>query len=255
MKRRALILIAILILSVAFISCKGGNQKSGEAESADGGNAKILKTINHGEGVSTEYEYNDKKHLVRLVTTDLDIYGERNNGEKVEDITTITYSGNDIVSISDPYLGILGFERKGNTIAIIGGEALSVILTLDGEGNVIKKVTSVESDEGSEVLYEYSAGNLVKVIEVYSFATIVNDYTYDDRKSLFNCNTPKWFMQYYHSPSSSRNEFGASKNNIIGVRNEYGETMYSYEYDDDDYPVAVEYNGYHWGFNEFKYFE
>ena len=238
MKRLALSMIAILIISMALISCKGGKGQSRDTKSGDKGVVKLLKAIHHGEGISTVFEYDDKNRIIKMAT--LYPWDEDEN-----EIKTFSYHGDDLVG---------NFVRNGNVLTSEG-----TTLTLDNDGNIIKYAFEREDGSGGETTHQYSDGNLIKSTSTFSFGASTEECKYDDKKNPYSCNTPKWVIQYYSFPFSS---YG-SKNNAVefsytyAISEDDGVAVYGFSYDEDGYPTEVQWGndfGDNWWCG-FEYFE
>ena len=232
----ALLLIISIMLTMTLTSCKGKQVEEKKA-------LKLLKTINHEEGIYTEFEYDDKNRIVKVST----IYPE---DEETSYSAVFNYIGDDLLE---------GFERNGNTITVIG---TPTTITIDKAGYMIKKVDApTDTSGGSEEIFEYQDGNLIKYTAKYTFGTAVVTSKHDDKHSIYNCNTPKWIFLYFPYDLPFAN--GGSKNNeietssISALDGSFGQSVYNYTYDDDGYPTHIEWGndyGDFWSVS-FEYFE
>ena len=245
MKKLASISVAILIMALALVSCKGDKAQLTEEKfaekQAEQSSKKILHFIYHDEGITTEYKYDSQKRIISKETT----YPESEDDNYQ---STFTYNGeNEVVIDSSTY------TRNGNTIT--GRSTLTgyhTTLTLDNDGNIIKQVEVYSDGSSSEATYEYSGGNLIKSTEFGG--EHISEYKYDDKHSAYNCNTPRWILQFY----SFAFAHGASKNNVIQKTfNGDRPSVYNYTYDEDGYPQYVDWEsggGDCWSCS-FEYFE
>ena len=197
---------------------------------------KLLSVYNAGNGYVYTFEYDGQKRITQITRTDTD------DGPMI--IKTITYSGADPISYTetgDGYLGTVPFSRNGNKVSKYPGEEYETILVLNSDGFIIR-----ETEGEYESSYEYANGNMIN----YSGPASMVTYEYDDQKSVFHCNTPKWIL--YIVGQGWFNE-AIWKNNVIkqqwsSLSEESfdtdmgsGTNEISYEYNKDGYPVKA-----HW---------
>ena len=156
--------VAVLMGLLLLVSCKDGAKRQENKDGASVQNAantsksgeKLLESIVDDDGESLEFEYDDKKRLVKI------------NGE------TITYADNHIT------VGDAKYSIKGTKISV--GESS---FTIDGDGRIV-------GEEGA--VYEYDGANLVKI--EWTESGYESGYEYDDKPSPFsNSKTPKWLLQ------------------------------------------------------------
>ena len=241
-----LLLIVTLMLTMAMASCKGtlSGDENRVKKSNEKKAMKLLKVIHHDEGVDTEFEYDDKKRIVKVST----IF-PREEDEELNSFAVFNYIGDDLLE---------GFERKGNTITVI---ETNTTFTIDKAGHMIKRVDApTDNSSGSEEIFEFQDGNMIKYTGIYSFGTAVRTVKYDDKYSIYNCNTPNWIFTYspylpFANNGSKNNEIEGTSTSAFDGSVAHG--SYNYTYDDDGYPTYVEWGneyGDSW-YASFEYFE
>jgi len=173
------------------------------------GNVKLLKSITQ-DGQTTTFEYDDKNRIVKM------------------DTTTFTYNNDDVIKIGSYELE--RYEDGGRIDLNYEGVAV-VVIYVNRDGYSTRETTEHYSYDRY-----YTNGNLIKFTgDVFDFEGVktnefITEYKYDDKKSPFNCNTPKWVIQHLLETTY------ASKNNVI-ERKINNVTSYRYEYDSDGFPT------------------
>lgn len=207
-----MVVSVIIAVSAVFSACKGGD-------------VKLLESMSYDNGYVTKFEYDDQNRLAVLHTYNPD--GSYYMGRR------ITYSGNDVVHLSeggDIESPSESYERRGNTIYKSNGSECQI--NSDG---YVTEVSFVNYDGTvTKTTYLYTNGNLTNQIALIDGAVRYTvEYKYDDKKSPFNCNTPKWFLQHIFS-------YMGFKNNMLQCTfsNNFFNPIYTYEYDSDGYPTS-----------------
>jgi len=258
------LMLILLMFTLLNFGC-GKTQKTNETQGTSAKTTinptepRILKSINHSEGIFSAYEYDSQKRLTKMTMTNYDIYGEINNGEPIESFTTITYNSDDMISVEsdNSYYGPATFHKKGNIITVkTSNTALITTLTLDNDGNITKKEQTFDdqSEYHSEETFQYVNGNMVKLTVTNTWDTTIIECKFDNKKSIYNCNTPRWLLQYLYGVKPNTDITGVDPNNIIEVKQDDNITTYTYEYDEYGYPINVEYTGYLSGVRGYEYF-
>jgi len=156
--------------------------------------------------------YDNKYRIVKISINDTE-----------KTITTITYSGNDSVTVRVFFRTNINstkiFVKSGNTITVDKGKE---ILTVNSDGQIIRQ-EFFNVSEPYVASYQYQDGNLIKEKSYADF-----EFKYDDKKSMFNCNTPKWLLRDMFQ------SYG-SKNNVVG----FNTNVVKYEYDSDGFPTKM----------------
>jgi hypothetical protein len=223
-------LLMALAMAFTFLACEEKDKV------AEGGSVKLLEK---GLGGAWGLEYDVQNRIVK--------YNEN---------ATITYNGDGSVIVERPYsydMEKISLAKKGNTITENYIELFhdlsyySYIITINEDG-YIAKTERLGNDNGKEYsevnTYQYQDGNLIsKKTDKRNQpgkAFDIEEHKYDDKKSPFyNCNTPKWLLQYLFG------HLFASRNNVIetvfkGKTSDdvYGtSTASKYEYDENGFPT------------------
>jgi len=241
MKKTVFLPIVTVMFLMVMAACKGktdtntGTDSSSKDEKITTNNVHILKSISYEEGQSRVFIYDEKKRIVRV---------EDSQYDEVESYIEIDYSSENSVTISYDGGGET-FTRSGDTITSFSKRSeTTTTLTLNKEGFISKKVKVYGDGSSGEYTYQYSGGNLIK--ETYP---MISEYIYDNMNSIYNCNTPKWLIQYLFDISTD-----ASKNNVSEVTlhlSDGSTTTYKYDitYNEDNYPTWIE-----WGADRGDYF-
>ena len=95
---------------------------------------------------------------------------------------------------------------------------------------------------------------MINYITKLSWGTITIECKFDDKKSIYNGNTPRWFLQYLYAVRPNTDLTGVNQNNIIELKQNEDTSTYTYEYDEDGYPTSMECEGYYQGWGGFEYF-
>ena len=146
---------------------------------------------------------------------------------------TFTYAGDDLVQVLySNYNGTVEtyeFTKSGNIITQKSGVITSTI-ELDSDGLPVKRGNSNSYVE----IFEYQDGNLTGKKDTSTNWEDWEEYAYyydNEKGALYYCQTPKWYLILH------LNDFGI-KNNVIGGGRIFRPwTVYTYEYDDTEFPI------------------
>ena len=209
---RLFLSLAVLVLAAAFTSCKG--------------EVNLLESMAYNGGSVVKFEYDDQNRIAVMHYFNPD--GSYFIGR------TLTYKEDDLVHFSEGGHSDTpseSYERKGNTIhkTAYGNEFLIII---NKDGYIIEDVSTAH--EGRYTTSNvYKKGNLTnQTVSVNGEIRNTVEYKYDNKKSPFTCNTPKWFLQsFFHM---------GLKNNILERTDSLGvySPRYVYEYNSDGYPAT-----------------
>ena len=230
------ILIAALVFSAAFTSCKSKEKCS----------VKLLESMTDEYG-TTMFEYDEENRIAKINLYEDDFLISTQTITYCSDGSVIVESEN---SVDNEMNSKILYERNGNIITI-GNISLFKTLTIvngvtvNEEGYGVKQEISYSDDEIGTWYditdYQYLNGNLIKLISVEETGIegeneFVLRFKYDDKKSPFYyCNTPQWFILH-------RFEFLlASNNNVIELSSDNisDEVIrIVYKYDNDGFPTS-----------------
>jgi len=201
--------LAVLAVVLLFSAC-----------GKDSGEVKLLESITQS-GETTKFEYDDKNRIIKMGNT------------------TITYKSDDLVIIGDSE-----YKRNGNEIIASRDGSVNTLTSFTLEASLTLEdgfITSIMPQNAlSGFGYTFVDGNLD-----WNGSEDGNyKYKYDDKKSPFNCNTPKWIIQSIYALYPHFWPAAASKNNVVEVSYnnswtdaENYQRSYKYEYDSDGFPT------------------
>ena len=209
--------VAAISIAVAFTSC----QKD------DNGKIKLLETVTEPYGQYHKYEYDSQNRITQ--------YSKYNSSGELLETRTLTYSGNDLVTVVFNSATLYEFTKSGNKITSYGPQTWD----LNSNGQLVKYAMKLGGN--SQLIdYLYQNGNIVKYTYSYTYEEggtfdVIDEYKYDDKKSpMHNCTTPQWYLIYSFMEISTKNNMTERK---WSVDSGTGVETHTYEYDSDGYPT------------------
>ncbi|MBD3583571.1 hypothetical protein [Flavobacterium selenitireducens] len=214
----------LFLLSFVFVSCSGDDSSDATSGSAAG----KLRRYSYPTGFETYYYDNDGR---------ISAYAEREYGSVI-DSGVFVFSENKLTRIKHYENGIYRqgedavFEYEGTRItkrtSVESGITIERLYTYDNAGQLI---SDSQYDNGvlyATTNYNYANnGNISSISSTDGYQS--GPITYDDKKNPF----------YYMMPESFAKAAPTSRNNILSE----GNTIYSYQYNSQNFPVTATENG------------
>ena len=202
-------------------------------------NGILLETLTTNDGYTTEmwkFEYDDKQRFIKLF--------HYQNGELIT-TKTLTYNGDELVKMEENNIETY-FIRNGNIITLTTDPDSDYkdIITLNKNGFIAITKTIYDQYDTSgtanpTIAYYYRGGNLIEAKGLSGPHWMSSEYfifyRYDNKKTPFNCKTPKWFLQHYLEKeiglknNATKINFSSHHVNIS--------TSFVYEFDNDGFPT------------------
>jgi len=204
-----------------------------------------------------KFEYNSKKLLSKKIL--------KNN--RYEIITSFEYDNNSKLSkisvIKDSILLKEYYYELGKITKTVEKLYNQDLVTIYYQTNNLGRITKKTYPDGSYWIYSYDTNNNLSVTDIFkptNQKTYTVRFEYDDKNVPLQANFkfighptylkisdlfPSGFVPYpYPSGSYDINDvylepYQFSPNNIISMKNEYINTIYSYQYNSKNYPINV----------------
>jgi len=200
---------------------------------------KLLESKTTNDGTSNEmirFEYDNKQRIVKMF---------HYKDEALDNTKTVSYNGDELVKVVETDKETY-FKRKGNIITLDNHSNYKELITINRNGFITKTETIYDEHDTSgtanpSIAYYYRGGNLNEAKGLSGPFWMSTEYVvffkFDNKKTPFNCKTPRWFLQYYLGTETGL------KNNVTKINfssHQVGQTnSLIYEFDSDGFPAKI----------------